>query len=675
MVGLKMNVLVYSGIGTTAESVRHVIYSLRRVLSPLYSVSPVTAEALIKEPWTNACVLIVVPGGADLGYCRSLNGPANRRITQFVRRGGAYLGFCAGGYFGTARVEFAVGDPKMEVLGNRELSFFPGPCRGPAFNGFRYASEVGARASVLKVEKQAFVDSAEGDIPEHFRSYFNGGGVFVDADSLGENVEVLARYTEDLDVDGGDAAVVFIKVGDGRVILTGPHPEFAGVNLDKNLGDRRYSEVVDAIIADHNQQVKFLQACFKKLGLKHSEQANVVPPLSVLHLTALYPEDVPDIITNLRDVMCQDGSDDMILGETDSFILQDPRRPTLSQETKWEKADRIIEYHEITKTLFVHDKGYPGSNDTPHFDHEVYYNALDDYRTSSRLSPSQLGSFIMYGEVLTSTSTILDSNFQLLQRLPNGLTTLATVQIAGRGRGSNTWVSPKGSLLFSTLLKHAASLGTQAPVVFVQYLAAMAIVEAAKTYEPGYGDVPVKLKWPNDIYAEDPKHVSTTNADKKYVKIGGILVTSTYANNEYILVVGCGINTSNSAPTTSLNLLVEKLNITRTAKGLSPLPLYEHEKLLARILVVFDEFYSRFSVSGFKIFEDKYYENWMHSDQIVRLEMEGGAKARIRGITTDQGLLRADELDREGHATGRVFTLQSDGNSFDFFNGLLKTKR
>lgn len=64
----------------------------------------------------------------------------------------------------------------------------------------------------------------------------------------------------------------------------------------------------------------------------------------------------------------------------------------------------------------------------------------------------------------------------------------------------------------------------------------------------------------------------------------------------------------------------------------------------------------------------------LHSNQIVRLEMEGGAKARIRGITMDWGLLKADELDEKDRPTGRVFTLYTDSNSFDFLKGLLKKK-
>lgn len=162
-----------------------------------------------------------MPGGADLGYCRALNGPGNKIISQFVWNGGSYLGLCAGGYYGCGRVEFEVKNEEMEVVGSRELSFFPGVCRGAAFSGFTYASENGAKASNLKIEKSTLNDVA----PEEFRSYYNGGGLFVDAEKY-EGIEVLARYTQDLSVIGGDAAVVYCKVGNGRAILTGPHPEY-----------------------------------------------------------------------------------------------------------------------------------------------------------------------------------------------------------------------------------------------------------------------------------------------------------------------------------------------------------------------------------------------------------------------------------------------------------------
>ena len=71
---------------------------------------------------------------------------------------------------------------------------------------------------------------------------------------------------------------------------------------------------------------------------------------------------------------------------------------------------------------------------------------------------------------------------------------------------------------------------------------------------------------------------------------------------------------------------------------------------------------------------DLYYSHWLHMDQIVTLEAEGGVRARIKGITRDYGLLTAEELGWEDRPTGKVWQLQSDSNSFDFFRGLVKRK-
>lgn len=97
----------------------------------------------------------------------------------------------------------------------------------------------------------------------------------------------------------------------------------------------------------------------------------------------------------------------------------------------------------------------------------------------------------------------------MLSRLPAGFTATATLQVAGRGRGSNIWVSPAGCLIFSTCLNHSIAISNTAPVVFVQYLMAIAIVEGIKSYDHGYSQVPVKLKWPNDI-CMSPRNILKT---------------------------------------------------------------------------------------------------------------------------------------------------------------------
>lgn len=213
--------------GTTKESVRHCLLTLTHLLSPNYAVIPLSAQVLLHEPWQPTCALFVMPGGADLGYCRTLNGQGNRRISEYVNRGGSYLGLCAGGYYGSKRCEFELDDPKMAVAGDRELAFFPGTCRGAAFREFVYHSEAGARAVRLNVDQTRFSAEA-GVVPSTFHSYYNGGGVFVDSSSYADQgVEILASYAHDLDVDSGRdrAAIVYRRAGEGHVILTGPHPE------------------------------------------------------------------------------------------------------------------------------------------------------------------------------------------------------------------------------------------------------------------------------------------------------------------------------------------------------------------------------------------------------------------------------------------------------------------
>ncbi|EED18545.1 biotin apo-protein ligase, putative [Talaromyces stipitatus ATCC 10500] len=673
----RVNVLVYSGHGSTVESVRHCLYTLRRLLAPNYAVIPVTADMLIKEPWQSTCAMLVMPGGADLGYCQSLNGAGNRRVSQFVYNGGTYLGFCAGGYYGSKRCEFEVGNQKLQVIGERELAFFPGICRGCAFEGFVYHSEAGARAAEVRVSKSVFV---EGRVPERFHCYYNGGGVFVDAESYADQgVEVLASYTEELSVDSGKgaAAVVYRKVGEGAVILTGPHPEFAAINLDKSAGGPEYAKVIDQLAADDTARTDFLKACLTKLGLQVSQETTTVPSLSCLHLSSVEPEYTQAIVSSLEEIMTKDERKEILKDDNDTFEIEradktyqmdDLKDALPGDEKTGEKAidDGIVDYNTIIKRLLIHTE-LPSSKLTPYFNHHAFYANLRHYQSMSKEAVVDFGRSIMYGEVVTSTNTMLEKNTRLLRRLPTGFTMTATVQVAGRGRGSNVWVSPAGALIFSTMVRHPMEKMQSAPIVFIQYLAAMAVVKGIKTYDKGYEELPIKMKWPNDVYAMDPSDPEK----RKYTKISGILVNSHYSSEEYVSVVGIGINATNTSPTTSLNAVVEKFASRATVKS-SPIIL---EKLLARVLTVFEELYIRFLRTGFdKQFEDMYYEDWLHMHQIVTLEEEGGARARIKGITRDYGLLLAEELGWDDRPTGKVWQLQSDSNSFDFLRGLLKRK-
>ncbi|KAI1799913.1 class II aaRS and biotin synthetase [Daldinia bambusicola] len=675
MTSQKLNVLVYTGTGSTVESVKHAIYSLRRLLSPNYAVIPITETVLLKEPWAPSCALLVFPGGADLGYCRVLNGEGNSIISQYVRRGGAYLGFCAGGYYGSKRCEFEVGNKAMEVVGSRELAFFPGTCRGGAFKGFQYHSEKGARVVRVNVVKDAF--RGAGLVPEVFTSYYNGGGVFVIPPGGNNDIEMLASYADELDVDGGreKAALVYCKVGQGAAILTGPHPEFAAVNLSPQNDVEGYDDLIAALKADDDARIGFLKACLTKLGLEVSQETSGVPSLSRLHLSSISSSDVDDLLHAWEDIISKEDGEEYIRAENDTFHLQKSetmwsvnglKEALTSDDSSDQKSSDLssqgmVDYSTIVKRVVTHETAWPEAKETPYFNHNAFYSSLQDYRRSEP-EAEEWGDFLMYGEVVTSTNTLLEKNFKLLSKLPSGFTLTATTQVAGRGRGNNVWVSPAGSLIMSTVINHPAHIAPSRPIVFIQYLAAIAIVEAVKTYDRGYEEVPVKLKWPNDIYAQDPRQPSSS--PPSYVKIGGILSNCNYSDGAYQIVLGIGINATNGRPTTSLDALLP-----------SHLPPFRIEKLVAGILTRLEALYKTFVRRGFtRDMEGAYYAHWLHGRQIVNLEAQGGVKARIVGITSDWGMLRAEELGSDDRPTGKIWALQSDENSFDFFRGLVKRK-
>jgi biotin--protein ligase len=122
-------VLVYSGPGVSPLSLSYTLLTLPLLLTPHYTVQPVTSEVLAKQPWEPACALLVIPGGRDLPYVEELTTKTRvtKRIKEYVAEGGRYLGICAGAYFGAEEVRFDVGGG-LEVAGQRDLVSPSRPC-------------------------------------------------------------------------------------------------------------------------------------------------------------------------------------------------------------------------------------------------------------------------------------------------------------------------------------------------------------------------------------------------------------------------------------------------------------------------------------------------------------------------------------------------------------------
>ena len=345
---------------------------------------------------------------------------------------------------------------------------------------------------------------------------------------------------------------------------------------------------------------------------------------------------------------------------------------------------------------------YPAANahvdanaNTSSFDASAYFASLRT-RRDGRVA-------LLTAKELPSTQNLVQENTPsaaataaaaAAAALPPGVVCVADLQVNGRGRGGNVWTSPPGCLMFSLLTTHKE--GRTLP--FLQYIATMAAVEAiqeaadvamAEASRPGSGfrrgtgrTVDVRIKWPNDLYSGG-------------LKIGGVLCTSTYSNGAFDVIVGVGINLDNAEPTTCVNRIIEERLV---REGLPPPPQSSppltRERLLAGFMNRFEALCGLLAAGGgFAPLEESYLRQWLHTDQevsLVEVKQEKGVgdetgsggggdggsgsggveklvKLVVKGVTSTGYLLAVD-------AEGERYELHPDGNSLDFFKGLVRKK-
>uniref|UniRef100_A0A2P2K3L9 BPL/LPL catalytic domain-containing protein n=1 Tax=Rhizophora mucronata TaxID=61149 RepID=A0A2P2K3L9_RHIMU len=263
----------------------------------------------------------------------------------------------------------------------------------------------------------------------------------------------------------------------------------------------------------------------------------------------------------------------------------------------------------------------------------------------SSLSTNQFGKFFIWSPGLFSTHDVISHNFH---ELPIGTVCVADIQYKGRGRSKNTWVSPIGCLMFS----FSVQMDDGKVVPLLQYVVSLAATEAIKDVcdKMGLPHVDVKVKWPNDLYLNG-------------LKVGGILCTSKYNSKKFNVSAGVGLNIDNEKPTTCLNAVLRKLS----AAGL-----LRREDILAAFLSNFEKLYGLFINQGFQTLEELYYRTWLHSGQRVIIQ-EKSADQVVENVVTIQGLTSSGYLLAIGE-DGQMCELHPDGNSFDFFKGLVRRK-
>ena len=253
-------IYIYNGPGVSPISFLQMKEGLRDVVDPSYVIKEVGPEEVKKASWIKDAVLFVMPGGGDISYCKSLSENGNKVIKDYVNKGGAYLGVCAGAYYASDNIVFSKGTP-LEVIGKRDLAFFKGQAEGPVLASYDYKTNAGARLSFVKWSDESNFDIKKDTI---FPSYFNGGCQFVDAKKV-PNVTPLAFYLESNGKEN-KAAIVDIKVGEGRALLSGVHFEYSPKLLDKD--DPFLKNIREDLLKKDKDRMRLFKGILKRLKIK-----------------------------------------------------------------------------------------------------------------------------------------------------------------------------------------------------------------------------------------------------------------------------------------------------------------------------------------------------------------------------------------------------------------------
>jgi glutamine amidotransferase-like uncharacterized protein len=212
LVGVK--VAVYDGGSGVSSNPRETsaaaLYWMFRWMNA--TVEMVNSSA-IKQGILNDFHIIAVPGGYAYDYYLDLGNSGANAIRDFVAQGGAYWGSCAGAFYALEEFEWSeYGETTTQYYG---LGLFPGRGVGPII-GIADWPDIAMTDVHINISN-GLIDLSQ-ESSNHSMMYY--GGPYFETEGM-ENITTLATYSYN-----GMPAIIAFEYVNGRVFLTGPHPEW-----------------------------------------------------------------------------------------------------------------------------------------------------------------------------------------------------------------------------------------------------------------------------------------------------------------------------------------------------------------------------------------------------------------------------------------------------------------
>lgn len=404
-----MNVFVYSGPEVVPLSLTHSLTSIRSLLIPHYTVQSISLFTLITQPWKTSCALLVMP---QLYISkRGFVSAASRHIRDYVEAGGRFMMFGAGASvrsrlgFGPGLTGSTIGLEEQAQPSALPLTFFNNTDH--RYVVFDLSEE--SLGENIQEGPPTVVSLVSEDGTDLKHVYKTDSRRLVGFEGLG-SVSILARHEDSV-------SCLTMKIGNGLLALLNP-------NIEQPLNQEPASSILSDVKLSETSRQHFLKRVLLKLGLDIPD--NDTPTMAsrplpqFLTCTPRHPMIVSQIVDALSQSrpssfgdqalkVLKDAEDEFHFhsyhpDESGELLASLRRAETIDQETlNWQPKHIVV----------CSDGVLPERKMTPLFDFEVYFNALHRAREQEGLKDDNeegswgMGEALLYGEVLTSTQTML----------------------------------------------------------------------------------------------------------------------------------------------------------------------------------------------------------------------------------------------------------------------------
>jgi biotin--protein ligase len=349
-----------------------ILSTLRSLLLPLYSIQTLTPQALKAQPWSPSCALLVFPQ-----FRGGFPSQANPSIKEYVESGGAFLGFGVGAIYTSSA--------RRTADESKNLLFQVGDKSTITISPTLHEEKDPSQSVVIATPDEELVKGVNDNRSNRFVGFEETKGV-----------KILAKYHGD--DDGASIAGLTCHCGKGTVALWAPNLE---TPLEEALSEQRRLALLKSTLLSLNLQ------------LPQNLETEVLSHPLPQYLTA-HPSK-PTIISKITDSIAAplDGSQLSVfedkgdtfhfhrLEESENLEKETREEPQSSDPSKWQP-----------KHIILCSDALPDRRRTPLFDIELYYKSLSAARKKEGGSeiavPWGMGDALLYGEVVTSTQTLLE---------------------------------------------------------------------------------------------------------------------------------------------------------------------------------------------------------------------------------------------------------------------------